>query len=256
MRLRVILLVLAISSLILVSFMLPLALLLRTFAADSAVSGATIRAQFMAPLLATVSSKDLQISVERANQQNPSEPVTLFLPGGRQLGVHVPHSSGVRLAARGKSYSEQAPGGVAIFVAVQGLPNGTAVIRTFVPDAQLRRGVAHAWLLLGAVAIGLLVTAVIVAAQLTRTLVRPLGNMAMAAEQLAAGDLTARSPVDGPPEIPQVSNGLNRLAARIGELLAPERGALAEPSHPLRTPPTAPRIDAASPSRDEAGLAT
>ena len=59
MRLRVILLVLAISSLILVSFMLPLALLLRTFAADSAVSGATIRAQFMAPLLATVSSKDL-----------------------------------------------------------------------------------------------------------------------------------------------------------------------------------------------------
>ena len=55
MRLRVILLVLAIGSLILVSFMLPLALLLRTFAADSAVSGATIRAQFMAPLRGHVS---------------------------------------------------------------------------------------------------------------------------------------------------------------------------------------------------------
>jgi len=255
LRLRVILLVLAISSLILVSFMLPLALLLRTFAADSAVSGATIRAQFIAPLLATVSSKDLQISVERVNQQNPSEPVTLFLPGGRQLGVHVPQSSGVRLAARGKSFSEQAPGGVAIFVAVQGLPNGTAVIRTFVPDAQLRRGVAHAWLLLGAVAIGLLVTAVIVAAQLTRTLVRPLGNMAMAAEQLAAGDLTARSPVDGPPEIRQVSNGLNRLAARIGELLAHERETLADLSHRLRTPLTALRIDAESLSGDEEVLA-
>jgi methyl-accepting chemotaxis protein len=182
-----------------------------------------------------VTKRELLTHVWRVNQQNPSEPVTVFLPGGRQLGVHVPQSSGVRLAARGKSFSEQASGGVAIFVAVQGLPKGTAVIRTFVPDAQLRRGVAHAWLLLGVVAVGLLVTAVIVAAQLTRTLVRPLGNMAMAAEQLAAGDLTARSPVDGPPEIHQVSNGLNRLAARIGELLAHERETLADLSHRLRT---------------------
>jgi hypothetical protein len=59
-RLRVIMLVLAISSLILVSFMLPLALLLRAFAADSAVSGATIRAQFMAPLLSTEDGLDLR----------------------------------------------------------------------------------------------------------------------------------------------------------------------------------------------------
>ncbi len=255
MRLRVILLVLAISSLILVSFILPLALLLRTFAADSAVSGATIRAQFIAPLLATLDPRDLRVSVERVNQQNPSEPVTVFLPGGRQLGVHEPLSSGVRLAARGKSFSEQAPGGVAIFVAVQGLPSGTAVIRTFVPDAQLRRGVVHAWLLLSVVGVGLLAMAVIIAAQLTRTVVRPLGNVAMAADQLAAGDLTARAPVDGAPEIRQVSNGLNRLAARIGELLARERETLADLSHRLRTPLTALRIDAESLRGDEEVLA-
>ena len=63
MRLRVIFLVLAIGSLILVSFMLPLALLLRTFAADNAISGATIRAQFMAPLVATLSRSDLRLAV-------------------------------------------------------------------------------------------------------------------------------------------------------------------------------------------------
>jgi signal transduction histidine kinase len=251
MRFRVIMLVLAIGSLILVSFMLPLALLLRTFAADNAVSRATIRAQFIAPLLATLSSRDLQVAVDRVNQQNPAEPVTIFWPGGRELGVHAPVSSGVRLAARGRSFSEQAPGGVAIFVAVQGLPSGTAVIKTFVPDAQLRHGVAHAWLLLGAVAVGLLVMAVIVAALLTRTIVRPLANVATAAEQLAAGDLTARAPVDGPPEIRQVSNGLNRLAARIGELLAHERETLADLSHRLRTPLTALRIDAESFSGDD-----
>ncbi len=253
MRLRVIWLVLAIGSLMLVSLMLPLALLLRTFAANSAISGATIRAQFMAPLLATLSSKDLRIYVERVNQQHPGEPVTIFLPDGRRLGAVTPASSDVERAGRGKSFSEPAPGGVAIFVAVGGIgPRpGTAVIRTFVPDSQLRRGVARAWLLLALVALGLLAMAVFVAAQLTRTLVRPLGDVALAAEQLAQGDLTARAPLDGPPEIRQVSNGLNRLATRIGELLAHERETLADLSHRLRTPLTALRIDAESLSADE-----
>src|SRR6266568_6202845 len=216
MRLRVIWLVLAIGSLMLVSLMLPLALLLRTFAANSAVSGATIRAQFMAPLLATLTAKDLRIYVDRVNQQHPAEPVTIFLA-----------------------------------VAGIGPRPGTAVIRTFVPDPQLRRGVARAWLLLALVALGLLAMAVFVAAQLTRTLVRPLGDVARAAEQLAQGDLTARAPVDGPPEIRQVSNALNRLAARIGELLAHERETLADLSHRLRTPLTALRIDAESLGADE-----
>ena len=54
---RLSLLVLAISSLILVSFLLPLALLLRTFAADKATSAATAQAQWMAPLVATLSPR-------------------------------------------------------------------------------------------------------------------------------------------------------------------------------------------------------
>ena len=54
MRLRITLLVLATSSLVLVSFLLPLALLLRTFAADRATSSATAQAQWLAPLAATL----------------------------------------------------------------------------------------------------------------------------------------------------------------------------------------------------------
>ncbi|HVB44258.1 MAG TPA: HAMP domain-containing sensor histidine kinase [Streptosporangiaceae bacterium] len=244
MKLRVILLVLAISSLILASFMVPLALLLRTFATENAVSGATIRAQLMAPLVATLSPVDLRLSVARLNQQTPSEPVTIFLPDGQRLGARVAWSPGARLAASGRSITEPISGGVAIFVAVQGLPEGTAVIRAFVPNAQLHHGVAQAWLLLGVVGLGLLAMASIVAAQLTRSLVRPLGNVAAAADQLAQGDLTARAPVEGPSEIRQVSNGLNRLADRIGELLTHERETLADLSHRLRTPLTALRIDA------------
>jgi signal transduction histidine kinase len=252
MRFRLIQLVLAIGSLILISFMLPLALLLRTFTAASAVNGATIRAQFVAPLVATLKPDDLRIAVARVNQQNASEPLTIFLPDGTQIGAPAPRSAGVQLAERGRSYTEQAPGGVAVFVAVLGLRgNGAAVIKIFVPDAELTRGVTVAWLLLGVVALGLLVMAVIVATQLTRSLVRPLAEVASAAEQLARGDLTARAPVEGPSEIKQVSNGLNHLAARIGELLAHERETLADLSHRLRTPLTALRIDAELLSGDE-----
>jgi signal transduction histidine kinase len=244
MRLRVIFLVLAVGTLMLLSFMLPLALLLRAFAVDNAVSGATIRAQFMAPLVATLDPTDLRLSVDRTNQQDAAEPVTVFLPDGHQLGAKEPWSSAVRLAARGQSFPEKAAGGVAVFVAVQGLPDGTAVIRIFVPNSELRRGVTHSWVLLGLVAVGLLGMALIVTTQISRSMTKPLRNVALVAEQLSSGDLAARAPIDGPPEIRQVSAGLNRLADRITELLTHERETLADLSHRLRTPLTALRIDA------------
>jgi signal transduction histidine kinase len=253
MRLRVILLVLAIGSLVLVSFMLPLALLLRSFAANSAISTATIRVQGMAPVLATVLETKLPGYAKLWNHQVQGEPVSIFMPDGKQFGAPAKVTEGVRLAKKGNSFSEKAPGGVAIFVAVVGKDQKppAAVISTFVPNSLLWRGVTRAWLLLGLVAVGLLTMAALVAVLLTRTLVRPLANVARAADRLAQGDLTARAPLDGPPEIRQVSNGLNRLAARIGELLAHERETLADLSHRLRTPLTALRIDAESLSDDE-----
>jgi len=246
MRLRLTLLVLAISSLILVSFLVPLALLLRTFAADRATSSATAQAQWMAPLVATLNPADLRMTIARVNAQDPAEPTTVFLPGGQRLGAPARQSPAVQLALRGSSFTQRVAGGEDILVAVQGLAQGTAVIETFVPESQLTRGVAEAWLLLGLIGVGLLAMSVVVSAQLARSLLMPLAAVARASELLADGDLSARAPVDGPPEVRQVSRGLNRLAARIGELLAHERETLADLSHRLRTPLTALRIDAES----------
>jgi signal transduction histidine kinase len=250
MRLRLNLLVLAVSSLILVSFLLPLALLLRTFAADRAISSATSKAQLLAPLVATLRQPDLGVLVAQVNAQNPDEPTSVFLPGGTVLGPRHASSGGVLLARHGSSFSERVPGGVEVLVAVQGLHGGNAVIRTFVPGRELAKGVAEAWLILGAIALGLMALGVIVTGQLARSMLRPLAAVAEAAELLGAGDLSARAPIDGPPEIRQVSSGLNRLAARIGALLAHERETLADLSHRLRTPLTALRIDAESLAAD------
>jgi signal transduction histidine kinase len=246
MKLRLSLLVLAISSLILVSFLLPLALLLRTFAIDRATGSATARAQWLEPLVATLSPADLRLTVAGVNVKNPGEPTSIFLPGGQVVGAVAARTGAVQQALRGSSFTKRVPGGEDVLVAVQGLPSGTAVIQTFVPAADLTQGLSEAWLLLGLIGTGLLVLSVAVSRQLARSMLTPLAAVAAASELLADGDLSARAPDDGPTEVRQVSSGLNRLAARIGELLAHERETLADLSHRMRTPLTALRIDAES----------
>jgi signal transduction histidine kinase len=256
MRLRIILLAVAISSMILVSFLVPLALLLRTFQEDRAVSAATAQAQLLAPLVATVDSHDLQGAVQGVNAEPSSQRVTVFMSDGKWLGAPAQRSPGVQLAfKRQRSLTDRVPGGTEVLTFVAGLPhNGKAVIRAFVSQAQLTHGVLRAWLVLGGVGLGLVAVSVIVSAWLARSLVRPLRALAQASEELAAGDLSARAPFEGAPEIRKVSLGLNRLAVRIGELLAHERETVADLSHRLRTPLTALRIDAES-LRDEEEMA-
>jgi len=244
MRLRVILLVVATSSLVLVSFLIPLALVLRTLAADRAVSTATAQAQTMA-LLVTLPTDSLRLTIDQINAESGTA-VTVFLPSGLELGQPAPRSEAVQLAQKGRSFTAEAPGGAQVLVAVDGLPGGPAVISTFVPDSVLRHGVTRAWLLLGCVGLLLLVLSVAVADQLARSVVRPIKALALASDRLAAGDLAARATVAGPPEVRRAGTGLNRLAVRIGELLAHERETVADLSHRLRTPLTALRIDAES----------
>ncbi|HLK77306.1 MAG TPA: HAMP domain-containing sensor histidine kinase [Streptosporangiaceae bacterium] len=252
MRLRVMLLVVATSSLVLVSFLIPLALVLRTLAADRAVSTATAQAQSMAPLVTTLSVASLRLTTDQINAETGT-PVTVFLPSGAELGQPAPRSAAVQLARKGRSFTADAAGGEQVLVAVEGLPGGAAVISTFVPDSVLRHGVTRAWLLLGFVGLLLLVLSVAVADQLARSVVRPIKALALASDRLAAGDLSARATVAGPPEVRRAGAGLNRLAARIGELLAHERETVADLSHRLRTPLTALRIDAES-LRDSAEM--
>lgn len=166
MRLRIILLAVAISSMILVSFLVPLALLLRTFQEDRAVSAATNQAQLLAPLVATVDRHDLEDAVKALNAEQPSQRVTVFMPDGPPLGAPAQRSPGVQLAASSeRSLTDGVPGGREVLTAVAGLPhNGKAVIRTFVSQAQLTHGVLRAWLVLGGVGLGLVGVSVIVSA--------------------------------------------------------------------------------------------
>jgi signal transduction histidine kinase len=118
------------------------------------------------------------------------------------------------------------------------------VVRVYATDGTLHSGEDGWFLLLAGGAVALIGVGVVAGELLTRRIVRPLLKTAATAQQLSAGDTTARAPTDGPGEVADVGHALNRLADRIDQLIAEERETVADLSHRLRTPLTALRLDA------------
>ncbi|WP_285479755.1 HAMP domain-containing sensor histidine kinase [Amycolatopsis sp. NBRC 101858] len=246
MRKRLAVLVAAAMSLVLVAFLVPLAILLRSVTADRAVTAATAKAQSLTSLVATSDAASLRPAVDQLNT-TAGHPVTVFLPDGTVLGAPTPRTPGVALAAaQGSSLTVEDAGGREILVAVQGLPRGTAVVRAFVERAELTRGLGAAWLVLAGLGVVLLALGVFVADRLARSIVRPVHELAAVSRRLAEGDLDARARPGGPGEVRSVAAALNLLAARIRDLVRQEREAVADISHRLRTPLTVLRLDAES----------
>jgi signal transduction histidine kinase len=69
-----------------------------------------------------------------------------------------------------------------------------------------------------------------------RSLARPLGKLAAAAERFGAGDLSARAEVERGDEVGQVARAFDEMAQRITSLLDANRALIANVSHELRTP--------------------
>lgn len=89
-----------------------------------------------------------------------------------------------------------------------------------------------------ALAIGLVVAAA-AAVLLARRIARPLQRAAHAAHALAGGRRDVRVPPDGPTEVAEVADSLNRLAAALHHSEGRQREFLLSVSHELRTPLTA-----------------
>ncbi|MGX7675221.1 sensor histidine kinase [Plantactinospora sp. DSM 117369] len=245
MRRRLTLLVAATTGLVLLAFLVPLAVLLRGVAADRAVVAATADVQALVPLVGTAGQDGLRLAAEQVGAA-ADRPVTVFLPDGAVLGDDAPLTDGVELAARGESLTVAREDGREILVAVQGRPDGTAVIRTFVSADELTHGVYRSWLVLAALGVALLLLGLAVADRLARSLTAPITELSAVSHRLAGAELTARATPSGPAELRAVAGALNHLATRIQELLRDEREQLADLSHRLRTPLTSLRLESES----------
>ncbi len=245
MRHRLLLLVLATTSAVVLAFLIPLTLLLRTLAEDRAVAAATQEANSVAAAVTTWSSTDrarLRQLVAYTSEDSIGV-ITVFLPDGTVLGQPVDDDTAVRRAAGGEAFTRRGHEGADVYVpAVSN--KGITVVRVAVPESALRQGVARATAILAGLGLGLLVAAVLVADQVARRVSAPILTVAATARQLREGTLSARAAEAGPPEVATLARALNQLAERVVELLAAERDAVADLSHRLRTPLTALRLDA------------
>jgi signal transduction histidine kinase len=247
MRSRISWLVLATTSGVVMSFVIPLCLLVRTLAADRAMSAADEAARNVA-LVVTGLPGDARLDRYLSDLNGSIAPqVTVLTADGHSLGTtqDLRQDPDVRRALTGEGFRVTGTDGGAVLLPVA-VRRGTVVVRAAVSEADLRRGVAAAWS--GIVALGLLMLAVgwLMARQLGRRISEPLRKVARTAHQLREGDLTARAEVRGTPETVELAKALNGLAERTGELLAAERLVVADLSHRLRTPVTALRLDAES----------
>ena len=281
MRRRILLLVVGMTVLVVLAFAIPLAVLIRNNAYNDGTDGLRREANDIGFYLRFANSvrSSAQITADLSSRDQDRD-ASVELSDGTVLGTAPPgrvadlptpaQDRGQQPQTGSGSPSDVPGGGTPRFapeggrsnqVPLQGWRGGQLVqlqvpvyssavtpelytVRVWASDGTLHSGQTTPYLLLGSGAIALLIVGVAAGEVLTRRIVRPLAETAATAQQLSAGDTTARAPTDGPVEVADVGRALNRLADRIDELIAEERETVADLSHRLRTPLTALRLDA------------
>lgn len=87
----------------------------------------------------------------------------------------------------------------------------------------------------GAVALAL---SVVVAALMAYSIARPLGRIAQAAEEIAAGNYEQQLDISAPTEVGRLARSFNSMASKVRATLQSQRDLVANVSHELKTPLT------------------
>ena len=236
----------ATTSAVVLAFVIPLCLLVRTLAEDRALANADQEARNVAILVSGLHSDPrLARLVRRVDERSPEASTSLLMSDGRVLGTADPQMAAdpaVVRAEQGEAFTTADTTGARILIPVL-TEAGTQVIRTTVEASELHRGVARAWAGIISLGAALLVAALLVAVRLAGRISTPVTDLATVAHRLREGDLDARAVPAGPTETVELGVALNRLAERVVELLAAERAAVGDLAHRLRTPVTALRLD-------------
>ena len=242
MRRRLILVFLAISIMVAMAFVVPLGFLVQRTAEDRAIDAARADAAAVVPALVSGSTQAQIVAAVGATSAGRENRMVVVTANGMTIGSEV-DSTRLDLALEsGSSAVGDVDGGVEVVAAVASGPNELSAVRVFVDDSELRKGQWRAWMALAAVGVALVGISVLVADRLSRTIVRPTEQLALAARRLGAGDLGAKVQPDGPPELLELAGAFNDLGSQVGSMLERERELVAELSHRMRTPLTKLRL--------------
>jgi signal transduction histidine kinase len=122
-----------------------------------------------------------------------------------------------------------------------GAPIGTVVLQRSLDS--LNADITNLWLYVAFLGGAAMIAAVLIAVTFARWVSKPLVTMDAAARRLADGDLAVRAPaVSGPTELRRMAATFNMMAGRLETLLHGHQAMVADVSHQLRTPLAALRL--------------
>ncbi|UXY27751.1 sensor histidine kinase [Streptomyces sp. HUAS TT20] len=241
---------LAVTTMVVVAFAVPLGLVIKEMARDRAFSNAEREAAAVAPALSITTDRDkLERVVASAGADSgmavhiPAVDTAAAVDIGRQRAANRDISTVRRL---GRASTTEVPGGSTLLQPVALSSGAIAVVEVYVPESEVSNGVGTAWAVLAGVGIALIVGSVAVADRLGVRMVQPAQRLVESAHELGEGKLGARVPEEGPNELRLAAVAFNSMADQVVQLLANERELAADLSHRLRTPLTVLRLNTAS----------
>ncbi|MBL1080495.1 HAMP domain-containing histidine kinase [Streptomyces actinomycinicus] len=241
---------LAVTTMVVVAFAVPLGLVVEEMARDRAFSNAEREAAAVAPALSITTDRDeLERVVASAGADSgmavhlPADGTRAALDLGRQRAADRDVGMVRRL---GRASTTSVPGGSTLLQPVALGTGAIAVVEVYVPESAMTNGVGTAWAVLAGVGLALVVGSVAVADRLGVRMVRPAQRLVAGAHELGEGRLGARVREEGPTELRLAAVAFNSMADQVVQLLANERELAADLSHRLRTPLTVLRLNAAS----------
>ncbi|CUR57784.1 putative Two-component system histidine kinase [metagenome] len=248
MRRSLIVTVAATVTMVLLAMLIPMAVLVQSYALEDRLSRAALEVQATETVVSGQDKGAVSVYVDRVNRASASTVTTVLYPDGTGIGPNPGEDARVREARRtGQARVDDTDSGAQILVPVSlggssTLPSLTPVVRVDVLKPGLGSGVFRAWVILALLGAALLAGSLVLADRLGRSFVQPILALAADAQRLGDRTRSAGVTVSGPAEVKELGVALNRLVGRIEVLLEREREGVANLSHRLRTPVTALRL--------------
>ncbi|MFF0520735.1 ATP-binding protein [Actinomadura nitritigenes] len=238
LRRLVLIAIVGVTTMAIVLFALPLAVVVQRLYHDETVTGL----ERDATRIAAVVPDDL-IQRPRPLKRPAGLPsrltVGVYRVDGRRVTGQGPGRSALAVRGRdGRVHDGAEHGRLAVAAPVPSDEGVAAIVRVSAPYDPTGDRIQRALLAMAGLALAAVACASLLARYLARRLARPLERLTAAAQRLGAGNFSVRAPRSGVREADEAGIALEATARRLGTILERERAFSADVSHQLRTPLT------------------